>query len=142
MAEVRDVQATDAGEIECVPRLLERELVRRLRVVGGVLDVVDRLGGHVDAGHRAVHEDERARAAQEHDRGQDGRFRGQALPLQLADERLETRRVVADLQLQEAGAGGDLLRSPARAVVERRGARVLDRADEQRGGGIECSPDR
>ena len=48
--------------------------------------------------------------------------------------------MVTDLQLQEAGSGCDLLGCPPRAVVEWRCTRVLDRADEERWGGIELPP--
>ncbi len=46
-------------------------------------------------------------------------------------EALEQLGAVADLQLQKASAGERLLRGPADAVLERRRARVLDRADQE-----------
>ncbi len=48
-----------------------------------------------------------------------------------AHEALEQLGPVAELQLQEAGAGVGLLGGAADAVLERRRARVLDRADEE-----------
>ena len=115
-----------------VPRLLEREQVGLFGLVGSVLDTCHRLGGNVDAGHLAMHEGERARAADKHDRRQDGRVLGHAGVVQGSNE---CPRAAPgkwpDLELQEAGSGHELSSPPRGAVGERRGAGVLDRADEE-----------
>ena len=46
-------------------------------------------------------------------------------------ERLELLGSVVDLQLEEPGAGVDLLQRPLGAVLQRRGGGVLDGTDEQ-----------
>ncbi len=80
---------------------------------------------------------EAARAACDQDRRQEGDARRQPLASESGCERLEPLRVVADLQLEEAGARLDLLPGPGRPVVERRRSRVLHRADEQARGRLD-----
>ena len=61
----------------------------------------------------------------------------------LGHEALELLGPVAELQLQEARAGARLLGARSDAVVERRRARVLDRADEEvRARGRSVRPER
>ena len=62
--------------------------------------------------------------------------------MRLVHEALEQLGPIAELELEEAGAGERLLGRAADAVVQRRRARVLDRADEEVGRGREPRPER
>jgi hypothetical protein len=59
------------------------------------------LSGDVDARHRRVHEPQRARTLDGDNRRQDRATLGEAVVVQRLHERLETIRVITDLQLQK-----------------------------------------
>ena len=82
-------------------------------------------------GHALVDEAQRARRAHQADRRDDRRLRGQPALDRLGHEAVEMRVLERDLQLQEARAGAHLLQRAVDAVVVRRRARVLDRAEEE-----------
>jgi hypothetical protein len=84
-----------------------------------------------------VDELQREGASHDQDRRDQRAARGQAGRDRLGHERLEALGHEADLQLQEARAGLGLRRGARDAVLQRRRAGVLDRADAQPWRGIE-----
>src|SRR5581483_12108178 len=91
------------------------------------LAALDDLGGDFDPGALRVDVAARAGGADEAD-GRKQRALGREA---LLDEGFELLRAEADLELEEARAGAHLLQRAVDAVVVRRRARVLDRAEEE-----------
>ncbi len=114
-----------------VRRLLDGELERLCAWIGGILDALDHGRRHRDARHLRIHELERTCTGDEADGRQQRGVPVEPDALALGAERLEMRRLVADLQLQETRARQRLLVRPLRAIGERRRPGVLDSADEQ-----------
>src|SRR4051812_38015137 len=131
LAEGDEVKARDAGQRAGVVGELAGDVEALALLVGRRLGAGDELGRHLDAGDLVVHELQREGASHDEDRRDRRAARRQAGRGRLAHEGLEALGHEADLQLEEARAGLGLLRRPRDAHVERRRARVLDRADEQ-----------
>src|SRR6478735_7027962 len=130
-AEADQVEAGDPGQRARVLGELACDVEARLLRVGRAFAAFDRLLRDRDAGHVLVHVAKRARRAHQADR-RDERARGREPSLDcFVHERGEPLRLVADLQLEEARARSHLLQRPLDAVVVRRRAGVLDRAEEE-----------
>src|SRR5690242_3419082 len=135
LAERDEVQARDPGQRQRVRGLLGGEVEQCGALVVGGLDALDRLGRHIDPEDLLVHEAQAAGRAEQRDRRQ--QCGGHAGGGGLRDELLEQRRLEADLQLQEARARLRLGQRALDAVLDRRGRRALDGADEELRRGLE-----
>src|ERR1700722_6311229 len=109
LAERDQVDARDARQRQRVTGLLAGELEALLELVPGGVDPGQHLGRHLDPGDAFVDEAQRGRAAHQADRRQHRAARGDAALVDAGDEPLEQLGAVAQLQLQEAGAGVGLL---------------------------------
>src|SRR6476661_1645649 len=118
-AEADQVQARHAGERARVLGELARHLEALLLGVGRRLAARDRLGRNADAGHLVVHVAERARRADEADRGNERARGGKPLVHCLVHERRKPLRLEAHLELEEACARLDLLPRAVDAIVVR-----------------------
>src|SRR5712691_7760355 len=91
-AEADQVQARDAGQSARVVGELAGNLEALVLRVGGALDALDDLVRHLDAGHVLVDEVQRARRADEADRGNERALLGEALLHCLGHEAVELLR--------------------------------------------------
>src|SRR4051794_9312013 len=126
-----EVQARDPRHRPGLVGDLARDVEALDLLVGGGLGARDRLRRHLDARDLGVDELQGARGAHDEDRRDQRAALGEAGRHGPGHERLEAIGREADLQLQELGAGVGLLVRAGDAVLEGRGARVLDRAEEQ-----------
>src|SRR3954451_17860972 len=137
LAERDEVKAADARQQAGVLGELAGDLEALGLLVGGGLGARDELRRDLDPGDLLVDELQRERASHDQDRRNQLAARGQARRGRLGQERLEALGHEADLQLQEARAGVDLLRPARDAVPERRRSGVLDGPDEEPRGRLE-----
>src|SRR5262249_47695631 len=140
LAERDEVKSGDAGLGEGMGGELVRDVEALGLRVGGPFDARDGGRRHVDPGHSGGDEPHPADGPQDADRRDHRDPLGEAGFVRLAHEALEQLGPVAELELQETRPGERLLGRAADAVIHRRGARVLDRADEEVGGGGEPPP--
>ena len=131
MTEVCEVDPAHARLRERMPRLLESEAVCLLGRVGRLLDPGDESGGDGDAGDCLVDEAEGLGAPDEDDGLEERDAVRGSVRDERTDEPLDALLVEADLELEEPRPGLGLLRGARSSVLERRGAQVLDRSDEQ-----------
>src|SRR5438270_9518414 len=129
--EADQMQAGDSLERASVLRELAGEVEAFGFRIGGALAALDRLGRDGDARHMLVDVAERSRRTDEADRGQQRAPAREAGAHRFRHEVREPLRLEADLELEEARAGADLLQGAVDAVVVRRSARVLHGAEEQ-----------
>ena len=108
--------------------------------IGSAFATVDHLLRHRDSGHVLVDEPERRGCADEADRREQRGLRGKTPFDSLGNELVEEIGEEADLELEEARAGADLLERAIDAVLERRCARILDRAEEEVRRRVERAP--
>src|SRR3954454_23051729 len=136
LAERDEVKARDPGQRAGVVGELAGDVEALVLLVGRRLGARDELGRHLDAGDLVVDELERQRASHDEDRRDQRAAVGEAGRARLGHERLQALGHEADLQLQEASAGVDLLGGAGDADAGRRRARILERPDQQgrRGG--------
>jgi len=134
------VQHGDSRLRECVRRELDAELEARLLRIRRPLDALDHCGGHRDPGHLRVDVAKRGRRAHEADRRQERGLAREPARDGFREKTVEELRLEADLELEEARAGADLLERAIDAVLERRCARILDRAEEEVRRRVERAP--
>src|SRR3954451_5430740 len=137
LAERDQVKAGHAGQRQRVGSQLEGELEARRLLVGGRLHALDDRGGHLDPGHLRVDEAQGVGRAQDRDRRDQRGVISEPGRLGAGHEGLELLGPVADLQLQEARSRARLHQRALDAVLDRRGTRILHRADEEPRRGLE-----
>src|SRR3954454_18904774 len=130
-AEADQVQSGDARKRACVIGELARHLEALRLLVRSALTPHDRLLRDDDPGHVLIHVAQRGRRADEADRRQKRALLVQVLRVRRMHERREALGLEADLQLQEPSTRPNLLERAVDAVLVRRRARILDRADEE-----------
>src|SRR3954452_494484 len=135
--EADQVQARNARKRPGVIGELARHLEALRFLVGGALAASDRRLGDDDPGHVLVHVSQRGGRADEADRRQERTLLVEVLRVRAMHERREALGLEAHLQLQEPGARPNLLEGALDAVLVRRCAGILDRADEEPRCGID-----
>src|SRR5450755_2568370 len=123
-AERDEMKAAHAGLLERVRGQLAGELEALRLGVRRLLDPGHGRRRDVDPGNPGGDESHPPDGAQDADRGDDRQPLAQPTGAGLAHEALEQLRAIADLQLQEAGAGERLLRRLPHPGLVRRGTRI------------------
>src|SRR5262245_37475437 len=130
-AEADEVEPGDSRQRAGVLGELDRDReALRLRV-GRAFAALDQRRRHLDSRHVLVDVAERCGRSCEADRGEECALVAEPLLDGLGEERLQLLRPEGHLELEEARAGAHLLQRAIDAVVVRRRARVLDRAEEE-----------